>query len=241
MHDTLKYTARDPVFRRWAQNDLTFSMLYAYTENFILPYSHDEVVHGKRSLIDKMPGDAWQKAANLRALYTFMFTHPGKKLLFMGCEFGQWREWNEEAGLDWFLLDDPRHRGLQRLVRDLNGLYAGEPALYECDYDVGGFQWIDCSDNENSVISYVRRGADAHASLVVVVNWTPVVREAYRIGVPHPGYWRERLNSDQVEYGGSGVTLGGGIETEPVPAHGFAQSVSLRLPPLGTLILKRDG
>ena len=238
MHDTLKFTARDPVFRRWAQNEITFSMLYAYTENFILPYSHDEVVHGKRSMIDKMPGDAWQKAANLRALYTFMFTHPGKKLLFMGCEFGQWREWNSEASLDWELLDEDRHRGLHRLVRDLNRVYAAEPALYERDYDLNGFRWIDCSDHENSVIAYLRMASGEEPPVAVVVNWTPVVREGYRLGLPQAGHWREVINSDHGVYGGSGVTLGGGIETEAVAAHGFPQSISLRLPPLAAVVLK---
>jgi 1,4-alpha-glucan branching enzyme len=238
MHDTLKYTARDPVHRRWAQNEITFSLLYAFTENFILPYSHDEVVHGKRSMIDKMPGDAWQKAATLRALYAFMYTHPGKKLLFMGSEFGQWREWNSEASLDWPLTDEPLHRGLQTLVRDLNLVYASEPALYERDYDVSGFAWIDCSDHENSVLSYQRRGLEPGVVVVTIVNWTPLVRESYRIGLPSAGRWREVINTDDERYGGSGVTLGGGIDTEEVAAHGFAQSVSFRLPPLGVVILK---
>jgi 1,4-alpha-glucan branching enzyme len=238
MHDTLKYTARDPVFRRWAQNEITFSMLYAYTENFILPYSHDEVVHGKRSMLDKMPGDAWQKAATLRALYAFMFTHPGKKLLFMGSEFGQWREWDSEGSLDWTIAGEPLHRGISTLVRDLNLTYVGEPSLYERDYDLAGFAWIDCSDHEHSVIAYQRLGADRAHPVVTVINWTPVVRDGYRIGLPHAGYWREVINTDADRYGGSGVTLGGGIETESIAAHGFAQSVELRLPPLGAVILK---
>jgi 1,4-alpha-glucan branching enzyme len=238
MHDTLKYTARDPVFRSWAQNEITFSMLYAYTENFILPYSHDEVVHGKRSMLDKMPGDAWQKAANLRALYAFMFTHPGKKLLFMGCEFGQWREWNYETSLDWPLLDEPLHRGLRQLVRDLNHTYAAEPALYERDYDFGGFAWIDCSDHENSVIAYQRAGANGTPPVVVVVNWTPLVRHSYRVGVQQGGYWREVINTDASQYGGSGVTLGGGREAESIPSHGFDHSLALTLPPLGAVVLK---
>jgi 1,4-alpha-glucan branching enzyme len=240
MHDTLKYAERDPIHRRWAQNEITFSLLYAFTENFILPYSHDEVVHGKRSLLDKMPGDAWQKAATLRALYAFMFTHPGKKLLFMGCEFGQWREWNYEAGLDWPLVDEPLHRGLLHAVRDLNRLYAAEPALYERDYDAAAFSWIDCSDHENSVLAYQRAGADpAQPVVVVVVNWTPVVRAGYRIGVPAAGYWRELLNTDAARYGGSGVTLDGGLESEPVPTHGHPQSLALTLPPLGAVVLKK--
>jgi 1,4-alpha-glucan branching enzyme len=238
MHDTLKFTARDPVHRRWAQNEITFSMLYAFTENFILPYSHDEVVHGKRSMLDKMPGDAWQKAATLRALYAFMFTHPGKKLLFMGSEFGQWREWDAEGSLDWALADLPLHRGLATLVGDLNRTYAADPALYERDYDVAGFAWIDCSDHENSVIAYQRVGADRAHPVVTVINWTPVVREGYRIGLPQAGFWREVINTDADRYGGSGVTQSGGIDTEPVAAHGFSQSVALRLPPLGAVILK---
>jgi 1,4-alpha-glucan branching enzyme len=238
MHDTLKYTARDPVHRRWAQNEITFSMLYAFTENFILPYSHDEVVHGKRSMLDKMPGDAWQKAATLRALYAFMFTHPGKKLLFMGCEFGQWREWDAEGSLDWPLADQPLHRGIATLVRDLNLTYAAEPALYERDYDFAGFAWLDCSDHENSVIAYQRLGNDRGRPVVTVINWTPIVRDSYRLGLPTAGHWREVINTDNERYGGSGVTLGGGIDTEPIPAHGFAQSVALRLPPLGAVILK---
>jgi 1,4-alpha-glucan branching enzyme len=238
MHDTLKYTARDPVHRRWAQNEITFSMLYAFTENFILPYSHDEVVHGKRSMLDKMPGDAWQKAATLRALYAFMFTHPGKKLLFMGSEFGQWREWDAEGSLDWELAGQPLHRGLSTLVRDLNLTYLAEPALYERDYDHAGFAWLDCTDHENSVIAYQRLGADRDQPVVTVINWTPVVRDRYRIGLPRAGRWREVINTDSERYGGSGITLGGGIETEPIPAHGFAQSAALRLPPLGALVLK---
>ena len=160
MHDILKYTSKDPVFRRWEHNHLTFSMLYAYNENFILPFSHDEVVHGKRSMIDKMPGDSWQKAANLRALYAFMFTHPGKKLLFMGSEFGQWREWNHDEGLPWSVVDEPPHAGVRRLVRDLNTFYRHEPALYQVDYEPAGFDWIDCTDNENSVVSFLRRSRD---------------------------------------------------------------------------------
>ena len=170
-----------------------------------------------------------------------MTAHPGKKLLFMGCEFGQWREWNAEASLDWPLLDQPLHRGLLHLVRDLNHTYAGEPALYERDYDTSGFKWIDCTDHENSVIAFQRIGADADHPVVAIVNWTPRVREGYRIGVPHPGYWREVINTDLPQYGGSGVSLGGGVDSEPIPSHGFAQSISLKLPPLGALILKRSG
>ena len=238
MHDTLKFAERDPVHRRWAHNEITFSMLYAYTENYILPYSHDEVVHGKRSMLDKMPGDTWQKAATLRALYGFMFAHPGKKLLFMGDEFGQWREWNYQASLDWDLLDDDPHRGIHALVGDLHALYHVEPALFERDYDLGGFRWIDASDSENSVISFLRMSGEAHETLAVVCNWTPVPRERYRIGLPHAGVWRERLNTDLPQYGGSGVSLGDGIAAEPITYHGFPQSVAFTLPPLATIILQ---
>ena len=204
MHDTLKYTARDPIFRKWAQGEITFSMLYAYTENFILPYSHDEVVHGKRSMLDKMPGDTWQKAANLRTLYAFMYTHPGKKLLFMGDEFGQWREWNNEASLDWDLAAHWPHQGLLAFVRTLNRLYTQQPALFARDYDNQGFQWIDASDHEHSVISFLRRGATAEDEIVAVLNWTPVPRENYRLGTPFAGAWRVLVNSDAQEFGGSG-------------------------------------
>jgi 1,4-alpha-glucan branching enzyme len=238
MHDTLKYTARDPVHRRYAQNEITFSMLYAYTENFILPYSHDEVVHGKKSMLDRMPGDTWQKAATLRALYTFMYAHPGKKLLFMGDEFGQWREWDYQSSLDWDLLDHEPHAGILRLVRDLNLVYQHTRALQERDYDLNGFQWIDASDHENSVIAFLRSGAHGTSPLACVVNWTPVVREQYRIGLPAAGRWREVINTDAAHYGGSGLTLNGGVDTEPVPAHGFAQSIAVTLPPLGAILLE---
>jgi 1,4-alpha-glucan branching enzyme len=235
MHDILQYTSRDPIHRRWAHNELTFSMIYAYTENFILPFSHDEVVHGKRSLLDKMPGDAWQKAATLRLLYGYMMGHPGKKLLFMGCEFGQWTEWNYDSSLDWHVLEYPFHQGIQRCVRDLLHLYRSHPALYERDFDPSGFQWIDCNDNENSVISFVRRGANSDDHVVMVFNFTPVVRSEYRVGVPADGTYDEIFNSDAGLYGGSDVGNGGSIDTQPVPAHGFAQSLLLTLPPLGCL------
>jgi 1,4-alpha-glucan branching enzyme len=240
MHDVLQYMSRDPVHRRWAHNEITFSMLYAYTENFVLPFSHDEVVHGKRSLLDKMPGDGWQKAANLRMVYAFMYGHPGKKLLFMGSEFGQWREWNHDAGLDWHLLEYDFHRGIQRCVRDLNALYAREPALYERDFDPSGFQWIDCSDHENSVVSLLRRATNPDDHLVMVLNFTPVPRSRYRIGVPSPALYREVLNTDSALYGGSDVGNGGAARPEQEPAHGFDQSLCLELPPLGCVILKPD-
>jgi 1,4-alpha-glucan branching enzyme len=239
MHDMLEYARQDPVYRRWSHNLVTFSMLYAYTENFILPLSHDEVVHGKGSLLDKMPNDVWQKHAMLRALYAYMYAHPGKKLLFMGCEFGQWREWNAERSLDWHLLDDPIHAGLRRFVQALNGHYQSEPALHERDVDPGGFRWIDCTDHEASVISLARFGRGSGDAVVAVFNFTPVPREAYRIGVPAPGYYAELLNSDAGVYGGSNVGNGGGVWSDLVPMHGFDQSVSLTLPPLGALYLKR--
>jgi 1,4-alpha-glucan branching enzyme len=237
MHDILKYTSRDPIHRRWSHNELTFSMLYAYSENFVLPFSHDEVVHGKRSLIDKMPGDGWQKAATLRLLYGYMYGHPGKKLLFMGSEFGQWREWNYDAGLDWHLLDHEFHRGIQRCVRDFNREYREQKALHERDFDPSGFQWIDCSDNENSVVSVLRRAADPDDHVVMVFSFTPVPRGPYRIGVPFAGRYREAINTDSTLYGGSGVGNAGAVDAEPVPAHGFAQSLSLILPPLSCLLL----
>ena len=239
MHDTLKYVARDPLYRKWAQNEITFSMLYAYTENFILPYSHDEVVHGKRSMLDKMPGDTWQKAATLRTLYAFMYAHPGKKLLFMGDEFGQWREWNAEASLDWDLLGQPLHQGLAAFVVALNHLYAAEPALYERDFDLQGFRWIDASDHENSVVSFLRYGARPEVVVASAFNWTPVARDGYRIGVPAEGQWQVRLNTDGREYGGSGAGSTGTVGTDALEAHGFPQSINLSLPPLGALLLTR--
>jgi 1,4-alpha-glucan branching enzyme len=238
MHDILEYCQKDPIYRRWAHNLVTFSMLYAYSENFILPFSHDEVVHGKRSMISKMPGDDWQKAATLRTLYAYMYAHPGKKLLFMGNEFGQWREWNENEGLPWEHVGAFPHAGIQRFVRDLNEVYRREPPLHELDHDPAGFEWIDCNDNENSVFSFVRRGRSAADAVVVVVNFTPVPRMGYRIGVPAAGIYRELLNSDAEIYGGTNTGNAGAVESEPVPSHGHAQSLRLVLPPLGSLYLK---
>ena len=240
MHDMLEYVGKDPVYRRWAHNDLTFSLLYAFTENFILPFSHDEVVHGKRAMLDKMPGDIWQKRATLRALYGYMYGHPGKKLMFMGCEFGQWREWNHDESLDWHLLEYTEHRGIQLWVRDLNRTLAGQPALHQVDFDHSGFEWLDCSDFEGSVVSFVRRAHDPADFVVVVVNFTPVPRDGYVIGVPEAGQYVELLNSDADIYGGSNVGNAGAIETEPTPAHGRPHRLSLVLPPLGCLILKRE-
>ncbi|HTM03992.1 MAG TPA: 1,4-alpha-glucan branching protein GlgB [Vicinamibacterales bacterium] len=239
MHDILEYIKEDPVHRRWHHGQITFSMLYAFTENFVLPFSHDEVVHGKRSLLDKMPGDLWQKHATLRCLLGYMFSHPGKKLLFMGAEFGQWREWNVEASLDWHLLDCREHAGLKRWVQDLNHTYQRERSLHEVDFDPAGFSWIDCNDNENSVVSLIRRAHNPQDFTVTVANFTPVPRPAYRIGVPEGGWYRELLNSDGEMYGGSNMGNGGGVTAEAIPDHGFAQSLSLIVPPLGFVVLKR--
>jgi 1,4-alpha-glucan branching enzyme len=239
MHDILQYAEEDPVHRRWHHNLVTFSMLYAFTENFILPFSHDEVVHGKRAMLDKMPGDLWQKHATMRTLYGYMYAHPGKKLLFMGAEFGQWGEWNHDFSLDWHLLDDPMHAGLKQFVLDLNRQYEAERALHQLDFDPGGFRWIDCNDNENSVVSMVRYARDRRDFLVMVFNFTPVPRPEYRIGVPEGGWYAEILNSDSALYGGSNAGNGGGVHSEAVPAHGFDQSLRLMIPPLGCLFLKR--
>ncbi|HOC17194.1 MAG TPA: 1,4-alpha-glucan branching protein GlgB [Vicinamibacterales bacterium] len=238
MHDMLSYMSHDPIHRRWAHNQITFSMLYAYHENFILPFSHDEVVHGKGALIGKMPGDSWQQAANLRALYGYMFGHPGKKLLFMGDEFGQRAEWNHDRGLEWEYLDVFPHGGVLALVRDLNALYRSQPALFEQDYDPAGFQWIDCNDNENSVVTFLRRARDPRDFLVFVLNLTPVPRQGYVVGVPEPGSYRELLNTDSELYGGSNLGNGGFVASEPVAAHGFSDRLRLVLPPLACLVLK---
>jgi 1,4-alpha-glucan branching enzyme len=239
MHDTLQYMSKEPVHRKFHHNNLTFGLLYAFSENFVLPISHDEVVHGKGSLINKMPGDDWQKAANLRAYLALMWTYPGKKLLFMGCEFGQWREWNHDSSLDWHLLDEgPYHRGLQALVRDLNRLYRERPALHELDCDPQGFEWIDCTDVEHSVVSWLRRARDPERHTVTVCNFTPIPRHGYRVGVPRAGAYRERVNTDADVYGGSGVGNAGMVEAEPTPHHGRPASVCLTLPPLATLVLE---
>jgi 1,4-alpha-glucan branching enzyme len=238
MHDMLEFIKQDPVHRRWHHNQVTFSMLYAFTENFVLPFSHDEVVHGKRAMLDKMPGDLWQKHANLRALYGYMFAHPGKKLMFMGCEFGQWREWNYDASLDWHLLQYAEHQGLRLWVQDLNHTYQRESSLHEVDFDYTGFQWIDCCDNENSVMSFVRRAKNPQDFTVIVTNFTPVPRLEYRVGVPEGGWYRELLNSDSARYSGSNMGNGGGAHADPRPMHGFDYSMSLTVPPLGFLLFK---
>ncbi|MEM7231303.1 MAG: 1,4-alpha-glucan branching protein GlgB [Planctomycetota bacterium] len=239
MNDTLDYFSREPVHRKYHHQSLTFSLLYAFTENFMLPLSHDEVVHGKCSLLDKMPGDGWQKFANLRLLYTYLYTHPGKKLLFMGQEFGQGAEWNSNQSLDWHLLETDYHTGIQNLVRDLNRLYRAEPALSELDFDWKGFDWIDFHDWEKSLISYTRRSRMDNSEVVVVLNFTPEPRGGYRIGVPGPGLYAEALNSDSGHYVGSNIGNGGGVEAEEIESHGSAWSISLNIPPLGGLILRR--
>jgi 1,4-alpha-glucan branching enzyme len=239
MHDTLKYMSKEPIHRRYHHNDMTFSLLYAYNENFVLPLSHDEVVHGKGSLLNKMPGDEWQKFANLRAYYGFMWSHPGKKLLFMGGEFGQWQEWNFNTSLEWGALTGPMHQGLQRFVKDLNHLYQNEPALYELDFEWMGFTWIDANDSDNSTFSFTRNARSEDDFVMVISIFPPVTRQYYRVGVPKPGYYQEILNSDSAHYGGSNVGNDGGRSSEDVLWHGQAQSLSLTLPPLATIILKR--
>jgi 1,4-alpha-glucan branching enzyme len=236
MHDTLKYMALDPVHRRHHHNELTFRGMYAFSENFILPLSHDEVVHLKGSLLTKMAGDLWQKFANLRLLYGYMFSQPGKKLLFMGAELAEWREWNHDASLDWDAEQQPYHAGVQRWVRDLNALYREEPALH-LDCEPGGFAWIDCHDAEQSVLTLLRRG-EGESTLVFAHNFTPVPRRNYRVGVPQPGFCQEILNSDAESYGGSGQGNMGGVESEAVKHHGYAQSISITLPPLASLVFR---
>jgi 1,4-alpha-glucan branching enzyme len=239
MHDTLKYMARDPIHRPYHHGEMTFGLVYAFNENFVLPLSHDEVVHGKGSLLGKMPGDRWQKFANLRAYYGFMFGHPGKKLLFMGCEFAQEREWNHDHSLDWHLLGDHHHEGVQRLVHDLNHLYRETPALYQRDFDGNGFEWISHDDADRSVLSFIRRGADTSTLIVVLSNFTPVVHRSYRVGVPHGGVYRERINTDSAHYGGSNVGAPfGEVTARSFGAHGKPWSIELDLPPLATVILE---
>ena len=241
MHDTLEYMSQDPIYRRYHHNKLTFRMIYAFHENFVLPLSHDEVVYGKRSLIGKMPGDDWQKFANLRALFGYMYAQPGKKLLFMGGEFGQWREWVHDGSLDWDLLNYPLHAGLQRWVEDLNRLYRSEPALYEMDCDPAGFEWIDCDDADSSTVTLIRKGKSSSTIILVVCNFTPVPRYSYRLGSPRSGFWQEILNSDAGEYGGSNMGNLGGVETVPVPLHGRPYSLTITLPPLSVSFFKHQG
>ena len=238
MHDTLSYLSHDPIHRQYHHNLLTFRMLYGFSENFVLPLSHDEVVHGKGSIFGKMPGDEWQKFANLRLLYGYMFAQPGKKLLFMGNEFGQVREWGHDSSLEWHITQYPLHSGVQNWVAQLNRLYCEERALYELENDPAGFEWVDCNDTGASIVSLLRKAKRPEDTILIVCNFTPVPRETYRIGVPSGGYWRELLNSDAKEYAGSGVGNAGGMMAEEIAVHGRPYSLSLTLPPLGALFLK---
>jgi 1,4-alpha-glucan branching enzyme len=238
MHDTLDYMSLDPIHRKFHHNQLTFSIWYAFYENFVLSMSHDEVVYGKGSLINRMPGDTWRQFANLRLLYGYMWGHPGKKLLFMGCEFGQRREWSHDESLDWQLIQYPDHEGLRRWVADLNRLYRSEPALHQVDFEQSGFEWVDCNDSEQSVLAFLRFPRGAGAPVLVVGNFTPVPRMNYFVGVPEGGYWSEIANSDATLYGGSGMGNFGGVEAAPVAVHGRFHSLALTLPPLSILMFK---
>jgi 1,4-alpha-glucan branching enzyme len=238
MNDTLRFMEYDPIHRKYHHNELTFSMIYAFTENFVLPLSHDEVVHGKRSLLEKMPGDDWQKFANLRLLFGYMWAHPGKKLLFMGSELAKREEFWDEASVDWALQDSPPHRGVQQLMADLNRLHLQEPAFHELDFEWAGFEWIEANDAENSVIAFQRRARNQDNAIVVICNFTPVVRDEYRVGVPRAGYYREILNTDSGYYWGSGAGNGGGVNADPIPWNGKPWSIRLRLPPLAASYFK---
>ena len=240
MHDTLAYMSEDPIHRKFHHNKLTFRMIYSFNENFVLPLSHDEVVYGKGSLLQKMPGDDWQRFANLRLLFGVMYAQPGKKLLFMGGEFGQWNEWYHETSLDWNLLEHPSHSGVQRWVTDLNQLYKNEPALHELDFDQAGFEWIDCNDSQHSTLSMLRKGSSTEDTIVIACNFTPVPRHSYRVGVPGGGLWREILNSDAQEYDGSGQGNFGAVGAETTSFHGRPYSVNITLPPLAIVYFKRD-
>jgi 1,4-alpha-glucan branching enzyme len=239
MHDTLDYFSKDPILRKYQHNQLTFSIWYAFYENFVLSLSHDEMVHGKGALVGKMPGDEWQRSANLRLLFGYMYGHPGKKLLFMGGEFAQWKEWNHDESLEWHVLQYPLHRGIQEWVKDLNHVYRTEPALHELDFGREGFEWVDCCDWEGSVIGFLRKSKSAKDMILVVCNFTPIPRFGYRIGVPKGGRWQELLNSDAVQYGGSGLGNSGGVNAAPIRNHGRDFSLSLTLPPLAILFLKK--
>jgi len=240
MHDTLEYFAHDPIHRKYHHNQLTFRMLYGFTENFVLPLSHDEVVHGKGSLIGKMAGDEWQRFANLRLLYAYMYGQPGKKLMFMGCEFGQYREWAHDSSLDWHLLGHEPNRGLHTWMGHLNEAYRNQTSLHQLDTEQAGFEWIDCNDNATSVLAWLRKGKSPKDTMLVVCNFTPIPRTSYQVGVPTAGYWREVLNSDAKEYGGSGIGNMGGAQAQENPAHGRPYSLTLVLPPLGALFLKPE-
>jgi len=238
MHDTLQYISKDPVHRKYQHNDLTFRMLYAFSENFLLPLSHDEVTHGKSSLLGRMPGDDWQKFANLRLLLGYMYAQPGKKLLFMGGEWGQWREWDHERSLEWNLTQYQRHAQIQRWVEDLNHLYRSEPALHELDFEPAGFEWIDANDFEQSAVSFIRKGRSTGDIILVVSNFTPMTRSNYRLGVPCGGLWQEILNGDAKEYGGSGQGNLGGVKAATTTFHGRPYSLSLTLPPLAVVFFR---
>jgi 1,4-alpha-glucan branching enzyme len=237
MHDTLSYFEKDPMYRRFHHDSISFAMMYAYSEHFVLPLSHDEVVHGKGSLFSRMWGDEWQKAANLRSLFALMYAHPGRKLLFMGSELGQLNEWNHDAELDWHLLQNGLHAGIQALVRDVNQLYKSSRALHERDDDPGGFYWIEVNDRLSSVYAFMRQGRAETDQILVVCNFTPVPRHNYRLGVPRPGVWREVLNTDSTHYAGGGVGNFGSVISQDLPSHGHAQSVCLTLPPLAVIWL----
>jgi 1,4-alpha-glucan branching enzyme len=241
MHDTLQYVSLDPIHRKFNHSKLTLRTVYAFAENFVLALSHDEVVHGKASLLGKMPGDDWQKLANLRLLYGYCYAQPGKKLLFMGDEFGQWREWNHDDSLDWQLLEYPPHQGLQKWLTDTNRLYRAQPALHELDCDPAGFEWIDCNDSEQSTLTMIRKAKTTDDLILIAFNFTPVPRQNYRVGVPREGFWKETLNSDALIYGGAGWGNLGGVEAAPVRSHGRPFSLSLTLPPLAALFLSSGG
>ncbi len=235
MHDTLEYFSLDPIYRKWHHRNLSFGMLYAWSENFVLPLSHDEVVHGKRAMLAKMPGSMDQQFANLRALYGYMWARPGKKHLFMGNEIGQWREWDHDSSLDWHLLEYSSHRGLRALVRDLNRFYRDEPALWEADVDPAGFEWIDPDDADDNMIAFMRTAPSTGRTIVCVCNFSPVRRGGFRVGVPRAGWYREVLNTDSAMYGGGNIGNLGGVEAQPLPHHRFSHSISIELPPLSTL------
>jgi 1,4-alpha-glucan branching enzyme len=240
MHDTLKYMEQDPLFRKFHHHELTFRMIYAFNENFILPLSHDEVVYGKKSLIGKMPGDDWRRFANLRLLFCYMYAQPGKKLLFMGGEFAQWGEWNHDASLDWSLLDRPPHAAMRLLVGELNHLYRTEPALQTSENTPSSFEWIDVHDSEKNVLSFLRKGQSANETIAVVLNFSPIPRDNYRIGLPHKGFWKEIFNSDAKQFGGTGRGNFGGVETVPIPLHGRNDSITIDLPPLAAAFFRWD-
>jgi len=240
MNDTLKFISLDPVYRKFHHNKLTFRGLYSSSENFMLPLSHDEVVHGKASLLSKMPGDYWQKFANLRLLFGSQWTLPGKKLLFMGGEFGQWIEWDFDKSLDWHLLNYDAHSGLSNWLKDLNWLMRNEPALHELDCKSSGFEWVDCQDHEQSILCYLRKSSHEADTLLVIANFTPIPRWHYRVGVPQKGFWKELLNSDATVYGGSGIGNYGGIWSDEWSQHGHGQSISVRIPPLAVVVLKLE-